>query len=428
MERSSHRHKRSPIPRRRSRHRHTSREHDEYLHLESSSHRHKRHHTPRRRRREDRHYQSSSGYDDYPQQESSPFRHKRRHTPRRKRMDEEHYQDSQGYEPYDYQYHEELIGHHNEAIAPGNRHGAYRKVSLMREQQFSEHKSNSQNMCMGDMRYCACNLCIEGRWRLEGQHHFPSGYRYSSFSGVDCHDDDAYYRHSRLWGDNRRPQTMDDDFIVKTRNLPGVITQHEHQKNDMSSGRRVESLDEVWSRLIAWLRREEENQMGRNRAKSRTDPDKIPSPKKTMNDEKNGQESPKEDGLHQNARGKREDLCGTSMEVADVDTGHFTENQEGKKEAIVTGENHELHQREEEDGNSQCDKEEITMKLMTWIGAHSGKETMEQQTRMNMIKKMKTYIMNHGQCLIGLYLNCSLRHRIWPGRSTEADKGMWCIL
>ena len=94
-------------------------------------------------------------------------------------------------------------------------------------------------MCMGDMRYCACNLCIEGRWRLEGQHHFPS--RYSSFSGIDCHDDDAYYRHSKLWGDNRRPQTMDDDFIMKTRHLPGVITQHEHQKNYMSSGRRVES-------------------------------------------------------------------------------------------------------------------------------------------------------------------------------------------
>ena len=33
-------------------------------------------------------------------------------------MDEEHYQDSQGYEPYDYQYHEDLIGDHNEAIAP----------------------------------------------------------------------------------------------------------------------------------------------------------------------------------------------------------------------------------------------------------------------------------------------------------------------
>ena len=323
MERSSHRHKRSHTPRRRSRHHHASREYDEDLHLEGSSHRHKRHHTPRRKRR-----------------------------------DEEHYQDSQGYEPYDSQYYEELISHHNEAIAPGNHHGAYRKVSLMREQQFqfSEHQSNSQNMCMGDMRYCACNLCIEGRWRLEGQHHFPS--RYGSFSGIDFHDDAVYYGHSRLWGDNRRPQTMDDDFIVKTRHLPGVITQHEHQKNDMSSGRRVESLDEVWSRLMAWLRREEENQIGSNKAKSRTDPDKIPSPKKTMNDEKNGQESPKEDVLHQNARGKREDLCGTSMEVADVDMGHFIENREGMKEAIVTGENHELHEREEEDGISQCDKEE----------------------------------------------------------------------
>ena len=223
MERSSHIHKRSPTPRRKSRHRHASGEHDEYLHLESSSH-----------------------------------RHNRRHTPRRKRMDEEHYQDSQGCEPYDYQYHEELTGQNHETIVSGSHHGNHQNVSLMREQQFqfSEHQSNSQNMCMADMRYCACNLCIEGRWRLEGQHHFPSGYRYSSFSGVDCHDDAAYYRLSKLWSDNRCHQTMDDDFIMKTRHLPGVITQHEHQKNDMSSGRRVESLDEVWGRLMKWCRRE----------------------------------------------------------------------------------------------------------------------------------------------------------------------------
>ena len=280
--------------------------------------------------RRSRHHHQSREYDEDLPLEGSSYRHKRHHTPRRKRMDEEHYQDSPGYAPYDSQYHEELISHNNEAIPPGNHHIAYREVSLMREQQFSEHRSNSQNMCMGDMRNCSCNFCIEGRWRLGGQHYFPN--RYSSFSGVDCHDDDAYYRHSKLWGDNRHPQNMDGDFIMK-RHLPGVITQHEHQTNDMSSGRRVESLDEVWSRLMAWLRREEENEMGKNKGKYRTDPDRRPSPKKTMNDEKNGQESPKEDVLHQNTRGKREDLCGTSMKVAEVDMGHFIETKEDKKEA-----------------------------------------------------------------------------------------------
>ena len=46
------------------------------------------------------------------------------------------------------------------------------------------------------------------------------------------------------------------------------------------------------------------------------------------------------------------------MEVADVDIGHFIENQEGKKEDSVTWENHELHQREEGDGIRQCDMED----------------------------------------------------------------------
>ena len=46
------------------------------------------------------------------------------------------------------------------------------------------------------------------------------------------------------------------------------------------------------------------------------------------------------------------------MKVADVDMGHFIENKEGKKEATVTGENHDFHQREEEDGIRQCDMEE----------------------------------------------------------------------
>ena len=284
MERSSHsqREKRSQSPRRRKdkcpdkRHHHSSREYDDYPHQESSPHRHKRSHTPRRKRRDERHRQTPlecghvdhqhqerfthsdrhgrsttprrrrrneqhnhpSREHDYPHEEISPHRHERRHTPRHKRV-EEYSQNSHGYERDHYHHHKDLTmltSNQHDDIVVWSRQGTYHNSSSREQQfQFSEHQSNSQNMCMGDMRYCACNLCIEGRWRLEGQHHFPS--RYSSFSGVECHDDDAYYRHSKLWGDNRRPQTMDDDFIMKTRHLPEVITQYEHQKNDMSSGR-----------------------------------------------------------------------------------------------------------------------------------------------------------------------------------------------
>ena len=75
-------------------------------------------------------------------------------------MDEEHYQDPQRYEPYDYhQYHEEFIGHHNEAIAPGNHHGTYQKVSSVGEHQFLGHEAERMS-CTGDI-HCAWGVPME---------------------------------------------------------------------------------------------------------------------------------------------------------------------------------------------------------------------------------------------------------------------------
>ena len=214
MERSSHRHKRSHTPKRRSRRHHASQEHDEYMCQDNSSHRHKRHHTPRRRRREDRHYQSSSGYDDYPQQENSPFRDKRHHTSRRRRSDDELNQNSQINDCYGYEHHEGFTGHHHDDIVPLNHHGNHQNVSLMREQQFTGHMSNSCR-CTGDTHYCTCHSCMEYLWRLQRQYYMSRRYHGCMMELAYDPDHDAFHGAPSSQNEDMGPWRKDTDYDFK---------------------------------------------------------------------------------------------------------------------------------------------------------------------------------------------------------------------
>ena len=91
-----------------------------------------------------------------------------------------------------YEHQEGFTGHHHDDIVPLNHHGNHQNVSLIREQQFTEHMSNSCR-CTGDTRYCTCHSCMEYRWRLQRQYYMSRRYHGSMMELAYDPDHDAFH-------------------------------------------------------------------------------------------------------------------------------------------------------------------------------------------------------------------------------------------
>ena len=182
---------------------------------------------------------------------------------------------------------------------------------------------------------------------------------------------DRFYRNSESWGNHQRPWNNDDPLIMMKQCWPDSCpAAAQRMRNDdqdfctlnVSQSRsdsrvhpqegygshgdeganglkvrehhfsespelRLESLDELWDRLMQWCRRDEEIQRGENKVKGGTDLDRT-YPNEALKDEKIGNGflvGPRKEVLHRNASGK-EELRGlnASVEAVDVDTRNLT--------------------------------------------------------------------------------------------------------